>query len=194
MWDQRETSSLGARSWFPIKGHKSIFEVFCRHWNPCRWQKLMINDGILPTSRQTPDQLDLKIEDADCFLPHHPPIRRMSTSWQHPLWKITIKLLTILSKWTHGFSRQDPAVSPFAWQSNKAILFLCVLSHFSHVQLFVTLWTIARQAPLSVGFSRQGYLSGLPFPTLVFPTRDWTHVSCIYPALAGRFFTTGTTF
>ena len=47
---------------------------------PCRWEKLMINDGILPTSRKTPDQLDLKIEDADSFLPHHPPIRRLSTS------------------------------------------------------------------------------------------------------------------
>ena len=37
-------------------------------------------------------------------------------------------------------------------------------SHFSHVQFFVTLWTIARQAPLSIGFSRQGYWSGLPCP------------------------------
>ena len=34
----------------------------------------------------------------------------------------------------------------------------------SHVQLFVTLWTVAHQAPLSVGFSRQEYWSGLPFP------------------------------
>ena len=34
----------------------------------------------------------------------------------------------------------------------------------SHVQLFVTLWTVAYQAPLSMGFSRQRYWSGLPFP------------------------------
>ena len=33
---------------------------------------------------------------------------------------------------------------------------------FSHVQFFVTLWTIARQAPLSMNFSRQEYWSGLP--------------------------------
>ena len=32
------------------------------------------------------------------------------------------------------------------------------------MQLFVTLWTVARQAPLSMGFSRQEYWSGLPFP------------------------------
>ena len=35
----------------------------------------------------------------------------------------------------------------------------------SHVQLFETLWTVAYQAPLSMGFSRQEYWSGLPFPS-----------------------------
>ena len=40
-----------------------------------------------------------------------------------------------------------------------------VLSHFSRVQLLVTLWTIAYHAPLSKGFSRQKYWSGLPFPS-----------------------------
>ena len=35
----------------------------------------------------------------------------------------------------------------------------------SHVQLFATPWTVAYQAPLSVGFSRQEYWSGLPFPS-----------------------------
>ena len=44
---------------------------------------------------------------------------------------------------------------------------LCVCMHtcvLSHVQLFVTLWTVAFQAPLSLGFSQQEYWSGLPFP------------------------------
>ena len=35
----------------------------------------------------------------------------------------------------------------------------------SEVQLFVTPWTVAYQAPLSVGFSRQEYWTGLPFPS-----------------------------
>ena len=39
-----------------------------------------------------------------------------------------------------------------------------VPSHFSRVQLFMTLWTAAHQAPLSMGFSRQEYWSGLPCP------------------------------
>ena len=39
------------------------------------------------------------------------------------------------------------------------------LGCFSHVQLFATPWTVALQAPLSLGFSRQEYWSGVPFPT-----------------------------
>ena len=42
--------------------------------------------------------------------------------------------------------------------------YMWMLSCFSCVQLFVTLWTIAFKAPLSVGFSRQEYWSALPFP------------------------------
>ena len=39
-----------------------------------------------------------------------------------------------------------------------------MLSHFSHVQLSVILWTAACQAALSMGFSRQEYWSGFPCP------------------------------
>ena len=52
------------------------------------------------------------------------------------------------------------------------INYACVLSHFSHVQLFETLWTVAKQAFLSVGSSRQGYWSGLPCLIQgIFPTQ-----------------------
>ena len=67
----------------------------------------------------------------------------------------------------------------------------CVLSLFSHVGLFVTPWTVARQAPLSMGFSRQEYWSGLPCPPprhLPWP-RDLTPLCCI-SCLAGKIFTT----
>ena len=43
---------------------------------------------------------------------------------------------------------------------------VCVLSRFSRVQLLATLWTVAHQVPLSMGFSRQEYWSGLPCPPL----------------------------
>ena len=39
------------------------------------------------------------------------------------------------------------------------------VTSLSRVLLFATPWTVAYQAPLSMGFSRQGYWSGLPFPS-----------------------------
>ena len=47
----------------------------------------------------------------------------------------------------------------------KIFLFRKKVKSFSHVRLFATLWTIAHQAPLSMGFSGQEYWSGLPFPS-----------------------------
>ena len=71
----------------------------------------------------------------------------------------------------------------------------CVLSSFCGVQLFVILWTIARWVPLSLGFSRQGYWSGMPFPSPGdLPDPEIEHASLTSPALAGRFFTTSMTW
>ena len=70
-------------------------------------------------------------------------------------------------------------------------LSVCVLSHLSRVGLFVTLWTIARQAPLSMGFSRQEHWSGLPCSSLGdLPNPGIKPRSLTSPALAGGFFTT----
>ena len=77
---------------------------------------------------------------------------------------------------------------------SKETELLVVLSHFGHVQLCATLWTVACQAPLSIGFSRQECWSGFPFPppggssnTEIEPL---SHVS----TLAGGFFTTSATW
>ena len=71
----------------------------------------------------------------------------------------------------------------------------CMLSHLSHVQLFVTLWIVAHQAPLSMGFSRQEYWSGLLCPPPGdLPNLGVKPVSPASPALAGRFFTTSATW
>ena len=66
---------------------------------------------------------------------------------------------------------------------------------FLHVQLFVTLWTVTRQAPLSMRFFRQEYWSGLPCPSLEdLPDPGIKPVSLMSPALAGGFFTASTTW
>ena len=66
---------------------------------------------------------------------------------------------------------------------------LLLLSRISRVRLCATLWTAARQAPLSMGFPRQEYWSGLPCP----PPRDLADpgiksTSLMSPALGVRFF------
>ena len=68
---------------------------------------------------------------------------------------------------------------------------MCVLSHFSRVRLFSTLWAVVCQASLSMEFSRQEYWDGLPFPTLEdLPDPGIEPMSPASPALAGRFVTT----
>ena len=66
--------------------------------------------------------------------------------------------------------------------------------HFGCVQLFATPGTVARQAPLSVGFSRRECWSGLPFPSPGdLPQPGIEPASLTSPALASGFFTTSAT-
>ena len=72
---------------------------------------------------------------------------------------------------------------------------LLLLSHFSHVQPFATLWTVAHQTPLSVGFSRQKHCSGLPCPPPGdLPDSGIKPTSLTFSALTGGFFTTSVTW
>ena len=68
------------------------------------------------------------------------------------------------------------------------MLALCILTYLtevkvkvkslSRVQLFANPWTVARQAPLSMGFSRQDHWSGLPFPSPVHKSESEVAQSC----------------
>ena len=87
-------------------------------------------------------------------------------------------------------------VDAFLWQVRKRTESIfckprCCSHSLSHVRLFATPWTVAHQAPLSMGLSRQEYWSGLPFP----PPGDASNPGIksappMAPALAGGFFTT----
>ena len=57
------------------------------------------------------------------------------------------------------------------------VLWLLLLSHISRVQLCATPQTAAQQAPLSLGFSRQEYWSGLPFPSPIMKVKSESEVS-----------------
>ena len=70
-----------------------------------------------------------------------------------------------------------------------------MLSHFSRVQLCATPWTVAHQAPLYMGFSRQGYWNGLPCYTLGdLPNPGIKPMSLLSPVLADGFLPTRATW
>ena len=70
-----------------------------------------------------------------------------------------------------------------------------MLRRFSCVRLFMTLWTVTHQAPLPMGFSRQGHWSGLSCsPPGNLPNSGIKLTSHLSPALAGRFFITSATW
>ena len=91
-------------------------------------------------------------------------------------------------------------------QLNTAFYKLIMISHLnryyfnkvsvlSHVQLFATPWTVAHQAPVSMGFSREEYWSGAPSPPPGdLPSPGIEPRSLTSPALAGEFFTTRATW
>ena len=69
-----------------------------------------------------------------------------------------------------------------------------MLCHFCSVQLFAALWTVARQAPLSMGFSRQEYWSdNWESFSRILPDPGIEPMSLASPALAGGFFITSAT-
>ena len=112
--------------------------------------------------------------------------------WHFLLVWFSLYLRQALCSWT------GPGVgghhSQWSWPLPTASL-ACMLSHFSCVRLCVTLWTLARQVPLSMGLSRQEYWSGLPFPSpWDLPNPGIEPVSLMPLALAGRFFTTSATW
>ena len=77
---------------------------------------------------------------------------------------------------------------------SRLFMLACMLSHFNCVRPLATLWTVALQAPLSMGFSRQEYWSGLSFPSPGDPPNPGIKPSSLMPpALTGVFFTTSAT-
>ena len=85
------------------------------------------------------------------------------------------------------------SVSPYGWVTKETCLLVKGFEIVSRsvVSDSATPWTVAHQTPLSMGFSRQEYYSGLPFPS----PRDLPHpgtepASLESPVLAGKVFTT----
>ena len=106
----------------------------------------------------------------------------MSYSWTNTVCGILDWLVSISNmhlSFLHVFSRLDNSFFCVCWvvfhcQNGPRIIYLltnlrvCVPSRLSRIRLFETLWTVALQAPLSMGSFRQEYWNRLPYP----PPRD----------------------
>ena len=114
---------------------------------------------------------------------------------QHP-WEI-VKNVDILEPQlirNSGVGPRNACFNKPVYQSLGNAGINCLLSCFSCLGLFAALWTVAHQAPLCMGFSRQEYWSGLSCPPPGdLPNPGIELPSLMPPALAGRFFTTSTT-
>ena len=113
--------------------------------------------------------------------------------WDH------LELLQLTVQLSSAFQPFTPRPPRYGWSClgsySSSCMCACMLSHLTCIRLFVSLWTIACQAPLSMGFSKQEYWSGLPWPPPRFlcnPGIGPTALSS--PTLAGGFFTTSATW
>ena len=131
----------------------------------------------------TPDTIPIPLASADFIVMHyHSPFSSPHCPQpRHNLESLSVVFLWALPVYPEWYTRSLP--------SGLEPEYFCasVLSCFSHVWLFATLWTVAHQASFSMGFSRQEYWNGLPCPPPGGSSqpRDWIPVSCI----AGGFFT-----
>ena len=121
------------------------------------------------------------------YLHHHhsspshplPPMRTLSASTSH----YSLQSSILRSFWVSVVHIRNVKRKTFYTVKEiiRKVKKQSMLSCFSHVRLFATPWTVASQAPLSMGFSRQEYWSGLPCPA---PgefswCRVWIHISYI---------------
>ena len=123
------------------------------------------------------DWFDLAVQGALKCLPPH------LSSKESVLWHSAFFMVQL----SHLYMTTGKTIALSIWIFASKVMFLSV-------QLCAALWTVAPQAPLSMGFSRREYWSGLPCP----PPGDLPHLgiepgSLTSPALAGRFYTISTT-
>ena len=117
-----------------------------------------------------------------CF----PPWFSVCQSWHVIVWLAHL----FHAFWVFCYMRK---VCQIAIDRYWTIIYICIHTHthtYAAVWLFATPWTVARQAPLSVGFSRQEYCSGLSFPS----PGDLYDPESNHVWLTGGFFTNCTTW
>ena len=140
---------------------------------PTSWKNVIV---CWPPACRPQAGWNQKVDYVEFQLPHNQSIRGMSTSWSRTLKLSPSPVLMRFMRFIYiGFVL-------------TRCMHACMQSCFSHVWLFATLWNIACQTSLSMGFSRQEYWSGLPWPPPGdLPDPGIEPASFMSPTLAGGF-------
>ena len=133
--------------WVEGKGVNIFFISFCLYTQPCILYHLTDFTMISVTSSLSSWNV--------LFLSHH--------SWASPFNRPGSHYTCLVGLFQTPHLKQIPSfLNSYNVYSSMPWEAACMLSRFGHVQLLVTLWTVAHQAPLFMGFSRQESWSGLP--------------------------------
>ena len=124
---------------------------------PIRWPKYWSFSFSISPSNEHPGLISFRMD----WLDHLAVQGTLKSLLQHHSSKVSILQCSafFIVQLSHPYSPTSPSKS----------IWLLKVKSLSHVQLFAAPWTVAYQAPLSMGFSRQEYWSGLPFPMRLFP-------------------------
>ena len=174
--------SEGGQQWAGLLGCES--EVLLQPISLCRaWQS---DQASHPKQKETASQAREIRKPRSTQIRQHTNPEQVRSSYRLPPFEAHppgcwVKTLAVLNLNLHLRDTDSSSEMP------KVMTWACVRDQsLSHFWLFVTPWTVACQAPLSMGFSKQEYRSGLPFP----PPGDLPNpeIKPASPALAGRFF------
>ena len=175
----QHTQELCMSGFLETLGHSVIYN--CHLWLIIAWLYIQI---MLSFSTQLGYRLVLWMTNSSSQVG-----RLRSPSYIHLFYKN--HLLAFLTPTWHSFDQLRIQVLTLCL---KVSLSVCT-QPLRHIWLLAALWTVAHQAPLSMGFSRQEYWSGLPFPPPGdFPDPGIEPQSLTSPALARRFFTASATW
>ena len=140
-------------------------------WDHAEYYRILEELVLFPTFEQSSNKTDLYKFFLRIILSCDEN-RRLSRGWQGRgyrnsrskswEWLRPVSVEALRSSWIHTLILHMTDFFFFPEGLDAKYGNACMLSCFSYVRLFATLWTIVRQAPLSMGFSTQEYWSGLP--------------------------------
>ena len=167
--------------------------LFATLWTVAHQAPLSV--GVSMKEQNQPNTQEFQVNSWQGTEPTSPTSESVNTLTSANIWKRwpTSGDISTVSIWSSSGSHAQVFIFPFlpetCWWKRLYVEYAWVLSCFSRVWCFVTLWTVACQAPLSMRFSKEEYCSGFPCPPPGdLPDPGIKPASRMFSALSGGFF------